>query len=118
MTLVAGPPASLLSAIDLFESIPTQDLDTIASAAAIKEFNKHDYLFHQGDEATQFCLLISGKVKLSQITEEGQQVILRYVSPGEAFAVIAVLSKIPYPVTATAVEQATLLRWEKQTMRI
>jgi CRP-like cAMP-binding protein len=116
MTLVAGPPASLLSAIDLFESIPTQDLDTIASAAAIKEFNKHDYLFHQGDEATWFCLLISGKVKLSQITEEGQQVILRYVSPGEAFAVIAVLSKIPYPVTATAVERATLLRWEKQTM--
>jgi CRP-like cAMP-binding protein len=59
---------------------------------------------------------MSGKVKLTQITEEGQQVILRYVGPGEAFAVIAVLRKIPYPVTATAVEQVKLLSWGEQTM--
>lgn len=116
MTLVAGAPAQLLSAIDLFEHIPDAVLDEIASAATLKEFNKNAYLFHQGDAADQFCLLISGKVKLSQITEEGQQVILRYLSPGEAFAVIAVLSNIPYPVSASAVEQAVILCWGKQCM--
>jgi CRP-like cAMP-binding protein len=116
MTLTAGSPAQLLSEIDIFDQIPSQDLETIASAATLKEFNKNDYLFHQGDPADQFCLLMSGKVKLTQITEEGQQVILRYVGPGEAFAVIAVLRKIPYPVTATAVEQVKLLSWGEQTM--
>jgi CRP-like cAMP-binding protein len=43
-------------------------------------------------------------------------VILRYLSPGEAFAVIAVLSNIPYPVSASAVEQAAVLCWGKQCM--
>jgi CRP-like cAMP-binding protein len=38
------------------------------------------------------------------------------VSPGEAFAVIAVLSKIPYPVTATAVNQVSVLAWEDDVM--
>jgi len=116
MTFVADSPAQLLAAIDIFDQIPPQDLDTIASAAVLKEFNKNTYLFHQGDPADQFCLLVSGKVKLTQITEAGQQVILRYVGPGEAFAVIAVLRKIPYPVTATAVEPITLLSWGEQTM--
>jgi len=60
--------------------------------------------------------LVNGKVKLTQLTEEGQQIILRYVSPGEAFAVIAVLSKIPYPVTASTVNRVSLLSWEDQVM--
>jgi len=105
-----------LAEIDIFDQIPPQDLETIASAAVFKEFKKNTYLFHQGDPAEKFCLLVSGKVKLTQITEAGQQVILRYVGPGEAFAVIAVLSKIPYPVTATAVEPITMLSWGEQTM--
>jgi len=116
MTLVASSPANLLSAIDIFDQISLKDLDAIASAAATKNFNKDAYLFHQGDPAEQFYILISGRVKLSQITEDGQQIILRYVSPGEAFAVIAVLSKIPYPVTATAVDRVSLLSWGEQTM--
>ena len=109
MTLVTDSPANLLTAIDLFDQISPQDLNEIASAATHRDFEKNAYLFHQGDPADQFFILVSGKVKLSQITEDGQQIIMRYVSPGEAFAVIAVLSKIPYPVTATAVDQVSLL---------
>ena len=116
MTLVARPPANLLSVIDLFDQISPHDLNEIASAATHRDFDKNAYLFHQGDPADRFCILVSGKVKLTQITEDGQQIILRYVCPGEAFAVIAVLSKMPYPVTATAVEQVSLLSWGDETM--
>ena len=116
MTLVASSPTNLLSTIDLFDQISPQDLNEIASAATHRDFDKNAYLVHQGDPADQFCILVSGKVKLSQITEDGQQIIMRYVSPGEAFAVIAVLSKIPYPVTASAVDQVSLLTWGEQTM--
>lgn len=116
MTLIAGSPTQLLSSIAIFDQLSYNELDEIASKAAIRKFDKNTYLFHQGDTAHQFFILISGKVKLTQITEDGQQIILRYVSAGEAFAVIAVLSKIPYPVTATTVEQVSLLSWEDQTM--
>ena len=92
MTLVASSLANLLSVIDLFDQISPEDLNEIACAATHRDFEKNAYLFHQGDPADQFCILVSGKVKLSQITEGGQQIIMRYISPGEAFAVIAVLS--------------------------
>ena len=53
---------------------------------------------------------------MTQLTEDGQQIIMRYVRPGEAFAVIAVLCKISYPVTATAVNQVSLLSWDDRKM--
>jgi CRP-like cAMP-binding protein len=116
MAILAGNPAHLLASIDLFSQISLHDLDKIALNATQHEYKKNEYLFHQGDPARRFCVLVTGKVKLTQLTEDGQQIILRYVSPGEAFAVIAVLSKIPYPVTATAVNQVSLLSWEDQKM--
>jgi CRP-like cAMP-binding protein len=116
MVVLAGSPAHLLASIDFFDQLSFQDLDEIASTATHREYGKNTYLFHQGDQARRFCVLVNGKVKLTQLTEEGQQIILRYVSPGEAFAVIAVLSKIPYPVTASTVNRVSLLSWEDQVM--
>jgi CRP-like cAMP-binding protein len=116
MSVLAESPAHLLVSIDLFDQISIQDLDEIASTAKQRNYKKNTYLFHQGDPARRFCVLVKGKVKLTQLTEDGQQIILRYVSPGEAFAVIAVLSKIPYPVTATAVNQVSVLAWEDDVM--
>lgn len=116
MTLHAENPVHLLSSIDFFESIPLHDLDSISTTASIKHYDKEHYLFHQGDSSTHFYVLVEGKIKLTQLTEDGQQIILRYVSPGEAFAVIAVLSKISYPVTAQAIDRITLMSWDHETM--
>lgn len=116
MSVLTGSPAHLLGSIDIFNQLSTQDLDEIASSATHREYEKNTYLFHQGDQAHRFFVLVKGKVKLTQVTEGGQQIILRYVSPGEAFAVIAVLSKIPYPVTASTVNNIALLSWEDQDM--
>jgi CRP-like cAMP-binding protein len=116
MAIFTGNPAQLLASIDLFSQLSIRELDEIASTAAQRDYDKNTYLFHQGDPARRFCVLVKGKVKLTQLTEDGQQIILRYVSPGEAFAIIAVLSKIPYPVTATAVNPVSLLTWEDKEM--
>lgn len=116
MAILAGKPAHILAEIDLFSQISHNDLDEIASNATKQVYEKNTYLFHQGDPGRRFCVLVSGKVKLTQLTEDGQQIILRYVSPGEAFAIIAVLSNIPYPVTAEAVNQVSILSWDHQDM--
>lgn len=116
MTLIAGNPAHLLASIEFFDNLSFRELDEIAATATHRDYDKDTYLFHQGDPATRFCVVVAGEVKLTQLTVDGQQIILRYISPGEAFAVIAVLSKIPYPVTAMTVNPVSLLTWDDQTM--
>jgi CRP-like cAMP-binding protein len=83
MTLIAGNPAHLLASIEFFDNLSFRELDEIAATATHRDYDKDTYLFHQGDPATRFCVVVAGEVKLTQLTVDGQQIILRYKSPLE-----------------------------------
>lgn len=109
--------ALLPKPLPLFEDLPPEPLEEVLAAARQHTFPPETHLFRQGDPADRFYVLLEGQVKLTQVTPEGQQVLLRYVSAGEAFAIVAVLSKVPFPVTAQAVESCTCLVWEDTAMK-
>jgi CRP-like cAMP-binding protein len=73
-------------------------------------------LFRQGTAAQSFYVLQQGRVKLTQLTPDGQLVLLRLVVPGEAFGGIAALGQRTYPVSAEAAEDLTALSWNGRTM--
>jgi CRP-like cAMP-binding protein len=75
------------------------------------------FLIHQGDPATHLYVLLSGRLKLTQVTVEGQQVLLRYALPGEAFAILAVLSDTLFPTSVQAVEDSLVAAWDKESMQ-
>jgi CRP-like cAMP-binding protein len=52
-------------------------------AAPIRAF------FREGEPARMFYVLRRGRVKFTQITPEGHEVILRVISPGQPFAGVA-----------------------------
>src|SRR3546814_2711324 len=55
------------------------------------------------EEADSFFVLAVGRLKVSQLTSEGQEVIIRYIGPKEMFGCVAVCGGLTYPGTATAV---------------
>lgn len=67
--------------------------------------------FREGDPASSFFVLDSGSVKLTQLTPEGHQVVLRLVGPGDAFGGVAAFGGGTYPITAEAVTDAAALEW-------
>ncbi len=105
-----------LNSVALFRGLDTRQLNTIIEAGVQRKAIKNTFLFHQSQTAKNFYVVLEGKFKLLQVTEEGQQVILGYKNPGEAFAIIAVLSEIPYPISAQAVEDSTVLCWSDEVM--
>lgn len=74
-------------------------------------FRRGEFLFHQGEPAVAFYVIIEGRVRLSQVTPEGHQVIIRFVGPGDGLGIIVVLSNTTYPLAAEAVADTTALRW-------
>jgi len=46
--------------------------------------------------------VLEGRLKLTQVSAEGQEVIVRYLGPGEMCAVVALFPDQSYPVTAEA----------------
>ena len=106
-----------IKSVLLFTGLDDQQLEQVLHAGIQRNIPAETYLYMQGDEAETFLLLVKGRVKLSQVTLEGHQVILRYAAPGESFGVIAALSGTDYPVAAQTVEDSQVLSWNQATMQ-
>jgi len=65
----------------------------------------------EGDPASAVFLLVEGKVKLFQVTPQGQQVIHGYVSEEDVFGIVAAISEETYPVSAQAISDCLALTW-------
>jgi CRP/FNR family transcriptional regulator, nitrogen oxide reductase regulator len=103
--------------VDLFQDLDEAGIERVARAAQQRRILADSFLVHQGDPARHLHVLLSGRLKLTQVTVDGQQVLLRYASPGEAFAILAVLSDMLYPTSVQAVEDSLVAAWDKDTMQ-
>lgn len=104
----------LLAAARLFAGVERAELRRIAEAARLISRPAGGEFFAQGDAATAFFLLVEGRIRIGQITSEGQQVALRYIAPGEVFGAVPLFSGGPWPATALAVVDSTAARWSRE----
>ena len=66
--------------------------------------------------ARNFYLVETGFLKLLQVTEEGAELIVRFVGPGEPFGGVVALGDAPYPVTGLVVEPSELRAWTRERL--
>ena len=110
--------AEYLKHADLFGGLEPPTLAAIAQAAHVRRIEAGAFLFHQGDPASVLYVLTSGRVKLVQLTPDGEQVILRVVGPGETFGAGAALGlqDASYPASAQATASCRALAWDGPTI--
>ena len=102
---------SAISSFPLFDGIALGDLEALLAASRTIHARKNAQVFAQGAEAQSFFVLLDGYVRATKSTEDGNEITVRYVSPGEIFGVAAAIGLDRYPATATAVVDATILSW-------
>lgn len=110
-------PGGPLSQAALFKGLPADVLTRIAALGHSKQLEAGELFFGEGDPAEAFFVLTRGRVKLTQLTPEGHQVVLRVLGPGEAFGGVGAFGEPTYPVGAEAVEPSVALTWTSATMR-
>ena len=87
----------------LFEGLDSGALAEVAAAMRTRKLLKNAIVFEQGENAETCYLVLEGRVKLAQVTADGQQVTLRLMGPGEMVGGVAAFNGFPYPGTASAV---------------
>jgi len=85
----------------------------LAHICEIHTVKKRDYLFHEGELGNSMYLLIGGNIQLHKNTEDGREVVIRVVKPGEVFAEVVLFERDRYPVSARAVTPADVLVFKK-----
>jgi len=102
---------SLVEGLDLFEGMEPEGVDDVLSYATSRRYPQGEIVFEQGSEAEQFFLLLHGRVRATQLTAEGQQVVVRMVNPGDILGIARALRRLDYPATAAAVADSIVMIW-------
>lgn len=102
----------------LFQDLNREALQEILAYAQTRTAEEDSFFFLEGNPATHLYILLDGSVKLTQVTPNGQQVILEVANPQQEFAVLALLEEIDYPVSAQAVEDSKALAWDKESLDV
>lgn len=102
---------ALIQNLDMFRSLPDADLDAVLKDANVTRLQEGEAAFHQGEVAEHFFVLLHGRLKVVQVTAEGEQVIVRHVNPGDIFGMAKAMRRDRYPASTIAVQESLALSW-------
>lgn len=94
----------------LFHDLPPGILEAAAACFMPRWVQTGEFIFIAGQPAASVSLLAEGRVKVVQETEEGREVILRLIQPGELFGGAGGWGESTYPATAIALQDSVVLQ--------
>lgn len=105
---------AFLGTVRLFRALPAATAERVAVAFRAQHVKRGEFVFLEGESADSFNLLAEGRIKVLRETEDGREVILRLVRPGEIFGGAGGWGEAVYPASALAQEKAVVLQMPAQ----
>lgn len=106
---------SLIQSLPVFTAMDEAELNDVIGRATALRIPKGSAVFEQGETATTFYVLLNGRLKVVKVTPDGQQVVIRFVVPGDIYGIAKALNRQDYPATATALVDSVTLAWDMAT---
>lgn len=106
----------LLAESDLFGGLDESARRTLAAEGHTKRFAKGESIFHEGDPADAFLVIIEGTVKVFVTSERGHEMVLATLRPPESLGEVSLLDGGPRSASAAAIEPTTVLAFARSTL--
>ena len=101
----------------ILDGLSARTCTKIMDSGHIQKAAKNAFLFNQGDQAGACYVVLSGEVKLIQLTPGGKRIIIDIIGPGMHLGFFVALTEKPYPLSAQVIEDSVLYVWDALTMR-
>jgi HEAT repeat protein len=100
----------ILKGSEFFRYFPGSDLAGVAALADVRHVEAGETVFEQGDEGDAFYVVVQGSIKISRGSTH-----FATLGPREGFGEMAILDRDTRSATATAAEDTTLLRLDRDS---
>jgi CRP/FNR family cyclic AMP-dependent transcriptional regulator len=94
--------------IQLFSSLSDEELDQVCSKVMVEEFKKNEIILHEEDTNDFMYIILLGKVKVIQTTEDGKEIILAIHKADGIFGEISLIDGKTSPATVLATEDSLI----------
>jgi CRP/FNR family cyclic AMP-dependent transcriptional regulator len=99
----------LLRTVPIFSELTDGDIAALGRLTARRRFPKDTVVFFENEEGDSFFMILEGRIKVTILGDDGREVILSMLGPGDFFGEMALLDNEPRSATAIAVEESELL---------
>jgi CRP-like cAMP-binding protein len=104
-----SPDIDILARSELFRGVPVEVLREIHAVSFRRKFPAGEAVFQQEDAVTTFYVVVVGRLRVTQTTLDGQQIIIRYLGPGDVVGYAALTGDQAHPGAVTAVDDSHLI---------
>jgi CRP/FNR family cyclic AMP-dependent transcriptional regulator len=99
----------VLKDIPLFALLDDEETAVLASQVELKKFTARERIYKMGDSGGPAYVMLSGKVRVTTIDQDQQDVLIDEPAHGEFFGFASMLEQTPHQTNATASEEAECL---------
>jgi CRP/FNR family cyclic AMP-dependent transcriptional regulator len=106
---VAGDHAQAIKAVPFFTQLNEQESELVRSVAIEKSYPKNAVVLTEGEIGDSLYMVESGRVKVFIGDEDGREIILKLLGPGQFFGEMAMIDQQPRSASVTTLEPSTFL---------
>ena len=99
----------LLKKVPLFALLDDDELAVLASQVEQKRFAPHERIYRIGEPGSQAYVMLSGRVKVTTVDGDHQEVVVDEPTEGQFFGFASMLDQTPHQTNAVAVEETECL---------
>jgi CRP/FNR family cyclic AMP-dependent transcriptional regulator len=113
----SGLSVVVLRNVPLFSGLDELELEKIAGLAGRKRAERGAFVVRAGDSTDSLYVMISGRAKVTNTDEEGREIILAWLGPGEFFGEMGLIDGSPRSANVVAAEASELLFLDKDSLQ-
>jgi CRP/FNR family transcriptional regulator, nitrogen oxide reductase regulator len=112
------PPIIEPASVQLFSGLGKHERESILAVGTIRRFKARETVVSSGQAATHLFLVRIGSIDFYVVTDDGREILLRRLVPGNVFGVATFLSEpTGYLGTARVAHDAEVLTWDHKLVR-
>jgi CRP/FNR family cyclic AMP-dependent transcriptional regulator len=104
-----GERTQTLKAVPFFTQLSDRELDVVRAVSTEKTYPKNAVVLTEGEMGDSLFMIQSGKVKVFIGDEDGREIILKILGPGDFFGEMSMIDKQPRSASVTTIEASTFL---------
>ena len=98
-----------LRSLDIFEGLDDDVIGCLSKGFQKRSFAADEIIFHQGTPGSSCHIITKGRVRIFVIGEEGRELSVRILQPGEIFGEMALFEDLPRSASVQALEPTNTL---------
>jgi uncharacterized membrane protein len=108
----------VLKHVPLFAQLDDEEAAVLAGQVQLKTFTPRQRIYKIGDTGGQAYIVVSGRVRVSTVDQDHQEVVVDEPSHGEFFGFASMLEQTPHQTEAAAIDEAVCIEVDRHDIAV